>query len=87
MLYSLKECRNKLLAYVNKRMITYVPHTNIIGEQVYSNEKKMVLDIVVSSQRSAHRNEAKQKPFAGKKKLKTYMALKNKHYDKKLNKT
>lgn len=40
MLYSLKECRNKLLAYVNKRMITYVPHTNIIGEQVYSNEKK-----------------------------------------------
>lgn len=75
MLYSLKECRNKLLAYVNKRMITYVPHTNIIGEQVYSNEKKMVLDIVVSSQRSAHRNEAKQKPFAGKKKIKNLHGL------------
>lgn len=38
-------------------------------------KKKMVLNIVVSSQRSAHRNEAKQKPFAGKKKIKNLHGL------------
>lgn len=75
MLYSLKKSRNKLIAYVNKRMVTYVLHKNIIGGQGYSNEKKLFLDIVVSNQKSAHRNEAKQKPFTGKKKKKNLHGL------------